>query len=107
MEHRKTAALQGATQSEYDENYALLRALDSSLAIIEFDLNSRIIAVNQNYLDYFGYQRDEVIGQHHLMFCHQQYASSEEYQTLKKCLLAGKSRQCYGWRADCNSRSRR
>lgn len=91
MEHRKTAALQGATQSEYDENYALLRALDSSLAIIEFDLNSRIIAVNQNYLDYFGYQRDEVIGQHHLMFCHQQYASSEEYQTLKKCLLAGKS----------------
>lgn len=91
MEHRKTAALQGATQSEYDENYALLSALDSSLAIIEFDLNSRIIAVNQNYLDYFGYQRDEVIGQHHLMFCHQQYANSEEYQTLKKCLLAGKS----------------
>lgn len=91
MKAKKTRALQEATQSEYNENSALLSALDNSLAIIEFDLSSRIIAVNQNYLDYFGYRRDEVIGQHHLMFCHPSYATSEEYQTLKMCLLAGES----------------
>lgn len=61
------------------------------MAIIEFDLSSRIIEVNQNYLDYFGYQRDEVIGQYHLMFCHPGYANSDEYQTIKKSLLAGQS----------------
>ncbi|WP_145595472.1 sensor domain-containing protein [Yersinia aleksiciae] len=91
MKPQKTTALQEATQSEYDKKSALLSALDSSLAIIEFDLSSRIIAVNQNYLDYFGYQRDEVIGQHHLMFCRPDYATSEEYRKIKKCLLAGES----------------
>lgn len=91
MKPKKTSVLQEAPQSEYNDNDALLSALDSSLAIIEFDLSSRIIAVNQNYLDYFGYERDEVIGQYHLMFCHPNYATSEEYQMLKKCLLAGQS----------------
>ncbi|WP_145513640.1 sensor domain-containing protein [Yersinia massiliensis] len=91
MKPIKTSVVQEASQSEYNDNDALLSALDSSLAIIEFDLSSRIIAVNQNYLDYFGYERDEVIGQYHLMFCHPNYATSEEYQMLKKCLLAGQS----------------
>ncbi|WP_145509265.1 EAL domain-containing protein [Yersinia alsatica] len=91
MKPKNTAASQDVTQSEYDENSALLSALDRSLAIIEFDLSSRIIAVNQNYLDYFGYQRDEVIGQHHLMFCPPGYNTSEEYQTLKIRLHAGES----------------
>ncbi|MFV8757214.1 PAS domain S-box protein, partial [Yersinia enterocolitica] len=91
MKAKKTLEWQKKGQSEYNENNALLSALDHSLAIIEFDLSSLIIEVNQNYLDYFGYQRDEVIGQHHLMFCHPGYASSEEYQKIKKCLLAGQS----------------
>lgn len=52
MKPKNTAASQDVTQSEYDENSALLSALDRSLAIIEFDLSSRIIAVNQNYLCY-------------------------------------------------------
>ncbi|WP_145563947.1 bifunctional diguanylate cyclase/phosphodiesterase [Yersinia aldovae] len=91
MKSQKTAVSPGVLQPEFDENSALLSALDSSLAIIEFDLTSRIIDVNQNYLDYFGYQREDVIGQYHLMFCHPNYAASEEYQTLKKCLLAGES----------------
>ncbi|CQI90003.1 putative phosphodiesterase [Yersinia rohdei] len=91
MKPKKIAASKAATPLEYNENNALLRALDSSLAIIEFDLSSQIIAVNQNYLDYFGYQRDEVIGQHHLMFCPHDYATSDEYRTIKQCLRAGES----------------
>ncbi|QHB32746.1 EAL domain-containing protein [Yersinia canariae] len=91
MKEKKTVEWQSPKQSDYDENNALLSALDHSLAIIGFDLYSRIIEVNQNYLDYFGYQREEVIGQHHLMFCHPGYADSEEYQKIKKCLLAGQS----------------
>lgn len=89
MKDKKTVEWQKKGQSEYDENAALLSALDHSLAIIEFDLSSRIIEVNQNYLDYFGYQRDEVIGQHHLMFCHPGYASSESIKKSKNACWLG------------------
>lgn len=91
MKVKEIVDWQKTRQSEYNENNALLGALDKSLAIIEFDLSGHIIEVNQNYLDYFGYQRDEVIGQHHLMFCHPDYANSDEYQKTKKRLLAGQS----------------
>ncbi|MGE4800773.1 EAL domain-containing protein [Yersinia hibernica] len=91
MTAKKTVEWQNTQQADYNKDNALLSALDRSLAIIEFDLYSRIIEVNQNYLDYFGYQREEVIGQHHLMFCRPDYANSEEYQKIKQCLLAGQS----------------
>lgn len=91
MKTTKTVKWQKTEPSDYDENNALLSALDDSLAIIEFDLYNRIIEVNQNYLDYFGYKREEVIGQPHLIFCHPGYANSEEYQEIKKCFLAGQS----------------
>lgn len=92
MKYKKTTGSLEATQSELSiNNELLLNALNRSLAIIEFDLSGRIIAVNQNYLDYFGYQRNEVIDQYHLMFYQKGYIASEEYQTLKKCLLSGTS----------------
>ncbi|OWF82919.1 bifunctional diguanylate cyclase/phosphodiesterase [Yersinia kristensenii] len=91
MKTTKTVKWQKTEPSDYNENNALLSALDDSLAIIEFDLYNRIIEVNQNYLDYFGYKREEVIGQPHLIFCHPGYANSEEYQEIKKSFLAGQS----------------
>ncbi|CNE55889.1 EAL domain-containing protein [Yersinia nurmii] len=75
----------------YSEHEALLQALNLSLAIIEFDLNGVVVNVNQNYLDYFGYQRDEVIGQPHKMFCKPDFIGSKEYHALRKSLRAGLS----------------
>ncbi|ANI29129.1 diguanylate phosphodiesterase [Yersinia entomophaga] len=77
--------------SAYSEHEALLQALNLSLAIIEFDLNGVVVNVNQNYLDYFGYQRDEVIGQSHKMFCKPDFIGSKEYHALRKSLRAGQS----------------
>ncbi|MET3106803.1 methyl-accepting chemotaxis protein [Oxalobacteraceae bacterium GrIS 2.11] len=48
-------------------------------AVIEFDLNGKILRANSNFLNTFGYTAEEVIGNHHRMFCDPDYARSPEY----------------------------
>jgi methyl-accepting chemotaxis protein len=45
-----------------------LRALDRVQAVIEFGLDGCVLSVNDNYLDLVGYERAEVVGQHHRIF---------------------------------------
>ena len=68
---------------------AVYQALDCAQAIIEFDLDGNVLAANDNFLDVFGYQRDEVIGKHHRMFCEPEYADSQEYTSFWTQLAAG------------------
>ncbi len=58
---------------------AVYQALDRAQAIIEFDLDGTVITANENFLDTFGYDLDEVVGKHHRMFCEPTYAASPEY----------------------------
>jgi methyl-accepting chemotaxis protein len=58
---------------------AIYQALDRVQAIIEFDLDGNVITANENFLDTFGYDLDEVVGKHHRMFCEPIYAESPEY----------------------------
>ncbi|RYY52312.1 MAG: PAS domain S-box protein, partial [Comamonadaceae bacterium] len=45
-----------------------LRAIDRSQAVIEFDLQGRVLDANANFLKLTGYQLDDVRGRHHRMF---------------------------------------
>lgn len=47
----------------------LYDAIDRSQAIVQFDLDGRVLTANQNFLDLFGYALDEVIGRPHSHFC--------------------------------------
>ena len=47
---------------------ALTAALDRSLAIITFDPNGMILSANENFCCALGYEREEIIGQHHRLF---------------------------------------
>ena len=58
---------------------AIYQALDRVQAIIEFDLDGTVVSANQNFLDLFGYDLDEVVGKHHSIFCDPEYAKSDEY----------------------------
>jgi methyl-accepting chemotaxis protein len=58
---------------------AVYQALDRVQAIIEFDLEGKVISANDNFLRTFGYEADEIISQHHRMFCEPAYADSSEY----------------------------
>ena len=58
---------------------AIYQALDRVQAIIEFDLDGTVVSANQNFLNLFGYDLDEVVGKHHRIFCDPEYAKSDEY----------------------------
>ncbi|MDB6141886.1 MAG: biofilm dispersion protein BdlA [Pseudomonas sp.] len=61
---------------------SLLEAIDRSMAIIEFDLNGFVLNANDNFLKTMGYQREQVIGKEHQLFCTKEYAKSADYTQL-------------------------
>ena len=53
-----------------EEITALLKALDQSQAMIEFDTDGIILSVNDNFIKTLGYRiAEEIIGKHHRVFC--------------------------------------
>lgn len=72
---------------------ALLAALEHVQAVIEFDLDGRVQRANGLFLDLMGYTADEVVGQHHRMFCPPEVTSSDAYRALWEGLRAGQVRE--------------
>ncbi|MFN3717438.1 MAG: PAS domain-containing methyl-accepting chemotaxis protein [Rhizobium rhizophilum] len=68
---------------------SILHALEKSQAIIEFDLEGRILHANENFLKAIGYQLNEIVGQHHRMFVTQAEANSPAYKQFWRNLAAG------------------
>ena len=66
-------------------------ALDRMQAMVEFDLGGYIQHANDVFLKAMGYELDEVVGQHHRMFCDTAYARSSEYQAFWAQLAAGQA----------------
>ena len=58
---------------------AVYKALNRVQAIIEFELDGTVISANENFLRMFGYDLDEIVGEHHRIFCDSDYAESPEY----------------------------
>ncbi len=77
------------TQQSSAELAAVYRALDCVQAIIEFDLDGMVLAANKNFLELFGYEAGEIVGQHHRIFCEKRFVESPEYAELWKRLGAG------------------
>ena len=67
-----------------------VKAIDRSQAVIEFDLESRILDANANFLKIFGYSKDELIGRHHRIFCDDELVLSGEYQRFWESLRSGR-----------------
>ncbi|TNM66430.1 methyl-accepting chemotaxis protein [Aliirhizobium smilacinae] len=73
-------------QSSSDQ---VLNALDLSMAIIEFDLEGRILKANKNFCDLMGYQPQEIIGKHHSLFVESSYVKSQDYTAFWNALRKG------------------
>jgi methyl-accepting chemotaxis protein len=73
-------------QAEYEGK---IRAIDRAQAIIEFELDGRVITANENFLRIFGYRLDEIVGQHHRIFCDPGYAESPDYVQFWQKLARG------------------
>jgi methyl-accepting chemotaxis protein len=67
------------TKQESMLHEGLLAAISRAQAVIEFDLGGNVLTANENFLKTSGYKLEEVVGQHHRMFCPPEYARSAEY----------------------------
>jgi methyl-accepting chemotaxis protein len=66
-----------------------MNAVERVQAVIEFDLQGRVLRANDNFLNTFGYKAEDVVGNHHRMFCDPQYARSPEYLAFWERLARG------------------
>ncbi|WP_372651749.1 PAS domain-containing protein [Halobacteriovorax sp.] len=77
-------------KSNIQELEGKMNAISKSQAVIEFNLDGSIISANENFLTTVGYKLDDIIGQHHRIFCDKDYASSLEYSDFWEKLKAGR-----------------
>ena len=64
-------------------------AVNRSQAVVEFDLDGRILHANENFLAAMGYSLEEVRGRHHSMFVDEAYRNSAEYRAFWERLGKG------------------
>lgn len=69
-----------------------LEAISRSQAVIEFDMNGKILAANDNFLKVMGYSLSEILGKQHSMFAEPVFTKSQEYADFWKSLRAGEFR---------------
>jgi len=72
------------------ELQAIHSALNRAQAVIEFTLDGYITHANENFLDVMGYSLEEVVGQHHSMFCEPSFEQSAAYVDFWADLASGK-----------------
>lgn len=78
-----------ALQQLVEQQASLLKAINRSMASIEFDLNGVVLDANDNFLSTMGYRREDIIGKQHRMFCTPEDGRSSEYDRLWSRLRSG------------------
>jgi methyl-accepting chemotaxis protein len=68
-------------------------AITKSQAVIEFEMNGRIITANDLFLEAMGYTLEEVQGRHHEMFVEPEVRESDEYKQFWAKLNRGEYTQ--------------
>lgn len=71
----------------------VIAAMESNLALIRFDLNRRIVYVNDVFANILGYNKEDLYLLEHKDLCVPKFASSPEYEKFWKQLLSGQSYQ--------------
>jgi methyl-accepting chemotaxis protein len=66
-----------------------LAALYRAQAVIEFDLDGRVLEANDHFLSIFGYELEEVQGRHHRMFVDPAESGSDRYARFWESLAQG------------------
>ncbi|AIR91130.1 pili assembly chaperone [Pseudomonas cremoricolorata] len=75
-------------QQTHEQRY-LLQAIGRAMAVIEFTPQGHVLTANDNFLRTLGYELDEIVGQHHGMFCRRQERESAQYREFWASLNRG------------------
>lgn len=71
------------------ESASQINAISRSMAMIEFTPEGKVIKANQNFLDTMRYRHEEIVGQHHSLFCHRSESESAAYKAFWASLNRG------------------
>lgn len=85
----KVAADITARINKEHEEEAMLAAISRSMAVIEFTPQGNVIAANDNFLQTMQYSLNEIVGQHHSLFCHRSESESAQYKAFWASLNRG------------------
>ena len=66
-------------------------SLASTLAMIEFNPEGRVVWVNQKFAHVLGYEPEDLVGEHHRKFCTPEFSTSADYREFWERLRAGVS----------------
>ncbi|MHA7963847.1 methyl-accepting chemotaxis protein [Paenibacillus sp. CAU 1782] len=69
---------------------AVLAAIENSLAMIEFDLQGKVLWANHHFAQAMGYESTEMPGMLHRQFCTSSFADSPEYVEFWQKLNSGR-----------------
>ncbi|PHV35699.1 chemotaxis protein [Janthinobacterium sp. BJB304] len=64
-------------------------AIGKAQAVIEFDMQGKVLDANGNFLAVMDYDLSDIQGEHHRMFCEPEYAGSAEYKKFWQKLNRG------------------
>lgn len=94
-----------ARTAEVTEYKGLISALERSMAVVEFDLNGKVLRANDNFLKILGYSASQLAGKSHRDFCPPALTSSPTYSQFWSDLKAGKFVSGTFKRVDANGRT--
>jgi len=67
----------------------LVEAIGKAQAVVEFDMDGTLIGANENFLKLLDYELADVWGEHHRVFCEDEYAASAAYRRFWQKLNRG------------------
>ena len=79
-----------ARTAETTEFKGLIGALERSMAVVEFDLNGKVLRANDKFQTTLGYTADQLAGKPHREFCLPALTNSPAYSQFWADLKAGK-----------------
>lgn len=77
------------SENKRQEAESVIDAIKQSIATVEFTPEGKVLDANALFLKVVGYSLNEVVGQHHKLFCSAAYANSPAYQQFWSNLKAG------------------
>ena len=87
------SATQEEMQRVSSEMSEQLKLINATIATVEFELDGHIKNANDNFLTLMGYEKAEVVGQHHKIFVQEEEKASKAYAEFWQNLASGRSQE--------------
>ena len=93
LELQEALARLEAAESRVRELESDFQAVEQAVAVLVMTQDGIIERANNRFRDLLGYEPENLVGQHHRIFCNSDYARSEEYIRFWRELVTGNVKQ--------------